>query len=327
MADKSAFLRLTLPHRSVTPLATAPPVVPAWSALGSVAFSATLTCGVEVATSSKSFYVFDFSKDPQAASVQGRWPKVPMEQIHGVIGRRLKIMNAFALCLHSAHLSVEGIYEAPFKLTPEHLLHIEPSGGAGSGGTAFLLLALTEAANAGGTPISSVFSGSPIPQEVPAAAVALLDQILEHPEPQAFDLAVLINDALVAASAHDNAGAVVTAWSVCEVILYRMWLALADAVHQQQLGASLSKTKQRDYQHDFTASQVAEFLWLSGKLTKDEHSDLSRVRKARNAWAHSIESPQRDTATLAVRTALHMFEREFGITISANPAGQSSYAP
>lgn len=228
-------------------------------------------------------------------------------------------MNTFALGLHSAHQSVEKYYEYPFKLTPDLLIHFESYGG-GAGPAALMVMALTDAGK------HAPFPGDPMPQEVLETAVALLDRIIQHPEPAAFDLAHQINDALVAATAHDNPATVITAWSICEVILSRRWLAHVEAIFVDQIG-ELSNTKRKYYQKDFTASEIIEFLWLSGKITKEEYADLNQARKARNGWIHEIAVPRRETALLTFRLALRLFNEEFGIDITAEPSGGSVYVP
>ncbi|MEU8196261.1 hypothetical protein AB0C10_20990 [Microbispora amethystogenes] len=319
MGHQSAFIVVSIPQLMIASPVDGPidvPGVPRY--MRDIVLHSTIGSGIAITVAAKQIFLFDFAKDPQGASLGERRLELPPDKGYAVVARRLKVMNAFALCLHGSHLMMGKSYQHPFKLAPEDLLH--PEGGTtGAGSKAAISRTILETA-----PVhDQLISG-----EVIESAVNLLDQILKHPDSYALEIASLINDALVASTAQEYAQAVVMAWSACEFLLERKWLECCEEVSNRKLGKALSRKKREYYEgRDYSASLILEILWFQDVLGTDLYESLTKVRKMRNDWIHGIKIPDHDTANLAVVLALGMYADAFGISIVARPGVLEYYLP
>jgi hypothetical protein len=86
------------------------------------------------------------------------------------------------------------------------------------------------------------------------------------------------------------------------------------------VGRVNSKRKEKLSGRDFTASVISEVLELNGLITHELFLGIDKVRRARNAWLHSLGDVSDREASSAIRTAEKMLESvgktRLSITIS-----------
>lgn len=240
--------------------------------------------------------------------------------------KRLQVMGAFCLFLHHAHLTIEQRYAEPFKPRPDDLFHVDPKmlgGGAGAGLPALERLISISMSSSSGT---VMIDRNPIPHAVIECAVDLLDVTLLA-EPEAVGLAALINQALTAAFERSFSIAVVTGWSASEFFLNKKWRGhYIGSLAERADRPPTSKEKAFLEGPDFKASVITQILRTANLLTEEQVVSLDRVRKQRNAWAHSIESPTRAGAMEVVQLAIELFGDAYGVMLQVNPEPSGNYA-
>jgi hypothetical protein len=239
--------------------------------------------GLALEATGGSMFVFDFGGIPEAVGPDPEdMSDEAFNQTLDARRARVELINAFALCLHSAGIELEAPTLGGFRITHEDLVDgtdfTEGYGGPG-------MRHMSVAPGAGYVmPFSRHFVCTE--QEI-ARACELLDHVLETGD-RAPELVALLNESLDACRGHNFGLAVVTAWTVCEVLIQQRWDAYTQK-RSQELGWAVNRDRRKFWQgRDFTASIVTEILTLAEELPIELHPRLSKLRKKRNEWAHDI---------------------------------------
>ncbi|GAA1606943.1 hypothetical protein GCM10009789_71580 [Kribbella sancticallisti] len=226
------------------------------------------------------------------------------------------MINAFALCLHSATVELDKISYGGFRVTHEDLVHFDdPLKGYGGPGLAHLP----------SIPGQGILL--PFPERhgtCPAATIEhackQLDAVLQSPHPKSLALVALTNHALNACKGHDFELAVATAWTACESLLESLW---DEYTRTQAALHSLSVTRKRRAQwagRDFTASIIVEVMTLAGTISPELSTAIGDVRSKRNKWIHGIAAASYQDAIDAVNLARDLLDEVMDLKFKVAPA-------
>jgi hypothetical protein len=89
---------------------------------------------------------------------------------------------------------------------------------------------------------------------------------------------------------HNYSAALIGFWAVSEKLLQELWRSYQEE-NRTRDGKSFINSKRMAILNDgrsFTASVMAEFLSLTGRIDFALYEKISHVRKARNGWMHSL---------------------------------------
>lgn len=114
---------------------------------------------------------------------------------------------------------------------------------------------------------------------------------------------------------HQFSSAHITAWSIAEVALNKMWEKLQqDAVQNSVTRISKHRRKQLNGR-DFTASVITQLLSLNGQITDQQLERLDAARKTRNNFAHLLVRIEAPDASAALSIALEMLSEVLKIIL------------
>lgn len=274
-----------------------------------------LSSGLTVQATAGAMFVFDFARVPEAVGpAMEDMSDTAFDQ--GIEAKRVRveIINCFALCLHSAGVELEAPTLGGFRVTHEDLIDTADLHQGASGHALSRL------------PYSPTDGGYLIPfgrhlvcsaDEI-GRACDLLDTILQTPH-RAVQLTALVNESLDACRGHDFGLAVVTAWTVIEVLLQQLWDEYTKA-RCSELEWSVNRDRRKFWQgRDFTAAVVTDLLTLAGKVPIDLHPRLNAIRKKRNEWAHDIAPVNFRDATEAIDVGREMLSLVLNIEMQLSP--------
>lgn len=250
-------------------------------------------------------FVFDFGAIPEALLPAG----ASTSAILRAAQKRIEIINAFSLCLHSARVELENLGGTGFRVNPHQLIHFVDGGGGMSGATTGWPPFLTD-----GRFVSPVNRTDVVPAGSIRTAASTLDDLITSEQNNLVSLASLLNNAVVAHSGQDYSTSLVSAWTVCEALLQTRWVGHFERAAGEEQPIP---RKRRDFLtgRDFTASVVIECLAIAGDIDASLYENLGIARKARNNWIHSIESPDANKASIAIAAAARLLSEPISSTI------------
>lgn len=261
-----------------------------------------LACGVSVSTRRGGVVVFDFSGYPSALMTVNDGPEY-FSALIAATQTRVKLINAFSLCLHSSRLINENLGTDGFQIDHQDLFHLSGDDvAAGMGGNG---LSKLPTAVRGGF-LRDFYRHGVLPKISLDLACETFDFLATHEKDKALDLAALLNSSLTAFGNHDFPSSLITAWTVCETLLQGHWMS-----YMTEKGANSSR-RQKLAGRDFTASVVSEILELAQVIDSDTLGSLDRARKARNAWMHNIKAPDFQEARDGIEIAASMLSQTLG---------------
>ncbi|MFJ5739086.1 hypothetical protein [Streptomyces microflavus] len=275
-----------------------------------------LSCGISISARLGGVLVFDFSGRANAImSVNGGPSYFP--SLIEATDVRVKLINAFSLCLHSSRVIGENFGSPPFKIDHQDLFHLSGDDvreGVGGNG-----LQKLPAMVAGGGYLRDFHRHGVIPESSFDLTCETLDFLVTHNYEKALDLASLLNESLTSYANHEFASSLITSWAICETLLQHRW-----NVYVNREGVTSARRK-RLTGRDYTASIMSEVLELGGAITPETLISLDKARKARNSWMHSISQPDFKSAgeciTLATSMLGETLGREIGTSLSLSATG------
>jgi len=160
--------------------------------------------------------------------------------------------------------------------------------------------------------------------EVVGKSFELLSRVLSHP-----DVSSLIDIVeLLFVGAHRSiekrfGESVVLSWTVCEQLINIAWTRLLDSNAIDGDVRRINKDRRRKLQgRDYTASVMSEFLELSRQISYSLFERLDIARKARNNWAHKLQTPSQEAAYTSLDAAQELFQILFDIPLSLQSGGR-----
>ena len=186
--------------------------------------------GLALEATAGSVFVFDFGKIPEAVGPPPEdMSDEAFEQGLDAKRARVELVNAFALCLHSAGIELESPTLGGFRVTHEDLVDgTDLMNGYGGPGMRHMPVA------PGTGHVMPLSRHLVCTEQEIARACELLDHVLETAH-RAPELVALLNESLDACRGHNFGLAVVTAWTVCEVLIQQRWDAYTQK-RSQDLG-------------------------------------------------------------------------------------------
>lgn len=268
--------------------------------------------GIGITGHQGGFFKFNFHGFAPAIS-QNTEEHHSFEEAVRVASERVLVMNSFCFCLHSGRLKSDLFDSATTLVSTKDIVNFREDG-SGFGGDGMSKLPLMNSAPEFYTGVISRASCE--------QAFSLLDKMLRFNEQGAVQLSALLNESVAAYKQHNYSLAVSTSWTVCEVLISRIWSDYISTDPATGQARSLNRERRENLQNsrDFTASTIAEVLNLAGRLPEDTFKKLRDVRKNRNSWLHSMKRPSRETAFLGVSTAAELLGEMIGDTL---PVGGS----
>lgn len=274
-----------------------------------------LSCGVRISALRGALFVFDFTNYPDGRSPASSNANDYFDELIRSTQSRVRLINAFSLCLHSSRISEENLETDGFRIDHFDLLHLTNDEQPSLSGPGISRIPTTP--GLGFT--VDFYRGGVVPESSIQYACDLLNFITSHDFSKALDLVVLMNDALASFKAHDFSGALITAWTVCETLIENRWKEYV--AEQCQSGAPLTSARKKLlFGRDYTISIITQILELSHSLDPDMLALLDRVRKRRNEWMHSIKAPTYLEAADSINAATILLSQTLGRDI---PIGRS----
>lgn len=156
----------------------------------------------------------------------------------------------------------------------------------------------------------------------------LLDNILLKDDDRLIDLFEGLYIASVRGHETRLGEALTLAWAVCEQILYLAWGQLIKEVQDSETAGRMNRERRKKLDgRDYTASVVIELLELNGKISTDLYKKLEIARKARNAWAHRLETPTRQAVQACMSAGEDMMQLFHGLPLRLNRSAEAGFFP
>jgi hypothetical protein len=112
-------------------------------------------------------------------------------------------------------------------------------------------------------------------------------------------------------------------WTLVEAILDDVWKRYIEQNRQKEVDGVMmpfinQNRKERLTSNDYSASMITETLSLLGVIPFDLYELLTKVRRARNGWMHSLVRPSEEDAREAVLLAKRMILYAYDVNVAVN---------
>jgi len=282
-------------------------------------YRTTLPEGITAKVLREGMFVFDFSNWPPGRALpEGGTPD--FDALARVILKRAAVLNAHLACLHTALSRLQNRALERMVISPSDLISLKSLDDTGMsfGDNRVLALALARypSTYAPGVPATLdwriVHRSLIVEVETVAESFQLLSSILRSPDPDALFLTDLYLRSCKAHEDHNYSLSLVTAWTIAENLLHRLWRHYVGENRLRQTADTKlvfinrdRRDKLMDSRH-FGASVISEILSLADQLPFELYQKLSEARDARNRWLHELRPVSRDDGLRAVETAEQM---------------------
>ena len=224
------------------------------------------------------------------------------------VGDRVAVFSALALCLHSAVLMDESVGIEAYSVTHRSLLHF--SDGSIRWTSDMPLHVMPGQGIVIGAGRSGVFT-----QERITNACHLLDRVLLHPEPVTLTAVSLLNEALVASQSNNHALAVVTSWTISELLLAQRWNAYLNEARGLVKSDRLKEMRDAGY----TAAMRSAILVVARRIPESLLADLDAARGKRNKWLHQAAPVTPADSARAIEVAQKMITEVLHFNLAVSP--------
>ena len=229
-----------------------------------------------------------------------RWSKVMLN--------RTLFMNAFLAFLYT-HVRIAF---RSMVVTPELVIHLgqfgqDDIGMAMSGNPSVSHLAtslypLTYRSNIPPGADSRILGRPGLPRRAIQDATASLHSLFEESGAEGLLLADLFLRGSKAYKDHNHSAALINFWAVTERLLSEAWGRGTKRTMRRGDGVTFisgQRRKRLDDGRAYTAAVMIEIFLFGDRISLDLYEKLSRVRKARNDWIHSLRIPTAEDAAEA----------------------------
>ena len=115
--------------------------------------------------------------------------------------------------------------------------------------------------------------------------------------------------------------ALTLAWAACEQLISIAWKEMIESSESE--GTKLPRNRKKKLTgRDFTASVMIEMLELNRRIDPALYELLENTRKARNKWAHEMESPNSIVANSSIKTFEELLGKIKGVKIKLQTGGR-----
>lgn len=270
-----------------------------------------MRCGVSVSVTRGALTIFDFAHYPPCLPLRTEPNALAsFEDLVDIVQSRLRVMNAFLLCLQSCAITVGQQAMQTMRLYHRDLFNISDDG-HGLSGDAVSGLGIAPGIG------FSLTQGrlSVIEENVINAAVELLDEILSDQHVSDLDLVSLLHQSLDLHHSHDYSASLMNSWSVCEAIISRLWSTYireqCTIVHDELGEGRINKIKDRNT----NVSTKIKMLALAGRIPVSQFDELEAGRKARNDWIHALRTVSQLPARQTLMAAANLLSSALGVRV------------
>ena len=295
----------------------------------------TLGCDLRFRVRRDGFIWFDCNKwepgthtvIPGHRSIPGR--KVPQEVIEAEklaeqrAHSRAMLLNAYQLCLNSAHAFVKNrstSLGSPVQST--YLVHLtdfsNPISLLYASSNEPYCIYVNNAVNSVAKRVRTAASARRlIEHEVVAYSFDLLDQIMKCKYESALKITEMLYWAHYRYSENAFSDSLILSWAVCEKLLNHLWSDFLRAKKSIVDGSErMNKDRIKKLEgRDFTASTISEILELVGIIDIKMFSGIDNARRKRNAWLHSLDAIGDSDASNALLTTTELFKVVTGVAL------------
>lgn len=154
-----------------------------------------------------------------------------------------------------------------------------------------------------------VYKRTELEIEVIEYAFSLLEKVFENDFDDLYNILDLLYRAAYEFQKSQFEETLILCWAVCEKMLMHLWVE-----HLKERKVNKDRRKNLTGR-DFKASIVIENLELLGIINNDLYDNLTRIRKSRNNWLHSLNKVSDRDASTAIRTC----EEIISLSLSFRP--------
>lgn len=236
---------------------------------------------------------------------------------------RAMLLNAYQLCLNSAHSFVKkratGL-GVPIQST--YLVHLSdftnPISLLYSSKTEPYCIYVNNALNSVAKRNPKVMGARRLIElDVITYSFDLLDRVLKCKIEGTLKIVELLYWAHHRYSENAFSDSLILSWTICEKLLYQLWNHYLKEKRTGNEGQPIiNKERAKKLKgRDFTASIVSEILELAGVIETQLFRGIDDARRKRNAWLHSLGTIKDIDASNAMRTATELLQVATGIPV------------
>jgi hypothetical protein len=293
-------------------------------------FRRRLASGIEVKVTREGLFAFGFD-----TWAPGQFPVIEtsdpqhFEALASTILNRTLVMNSFLAFLYTNEVVLDRFAHDRMVVTPELVISMRNLDsidmGFGNQTVSYLALSSFPTTYVPHLPPSMDsrirMRGTPISVNVVEKSADDLSNLMQAEEADGLQLVDLFLKASKSYQDHNHSLAVIMNWAITEKLIQELWRNY-QADNQQRDGKPFITGERRKRLLDgrsFTASVITEILSFAGYIDYDLYSDISKVRKIRNDWMHSLVSTISSTdATRAASVASRLLEQLRGIELQGS---------
>ena len=171
--------------------------------------------------------------------------------------------------------------------------------------------------------------GHPLPRrvieiDVTEHSLGLLDDILRENDPMLIQIVESAYMASCRSGEHRYGEALILAWGVCEMMIYKLWKTKLQTEGQ---GANTKRMNKKRIEkltvgRDYTASIVIEILELFKFIDNLLYILLGIARKARNDWVHEFKTPRYSEINCCLSAVERLLFQVVGVQLSLQSGGR-----
>ena len=284
-------------------------------------YRTTLPAGIIAKVLRDGMFVFDFSDWPPGRALPDDFTSSNFDAKASVMLMRASIFNAHLACLYSAlyycqnHFVLDKMVVSPSDLIL--LNSFNDFNGMSFGDIRVSELTLARYPSTYRQDLPKGFDWRLahrllVSTDTVAESFRILSTIIQNSDQACLFLTELCLRSCKAYEEHNYSLSLVSAWTVTEYLLQRLWNRYIDNNRQRKVkdaGVVFINNDRKERltkSRDFTASVISEILSLCDVLPFSLYQELSKVRTARNNWLHDMKPVTREDALRSTEVAQQM---------------------
>lgn len=306
----------------------------------SVAYRATLACGIKVRVNRDGLFLFDFTDWKPAPPVvipgyikpENETHKYPVEHHDAEVKAeesaiiRAQVMNAHQACLTTAERMLKRRSASmgfPVTAWSTHkALTLDTPSPYHDDMENLHALVQNMANNKYGLPREKPRSRPGLEVDVIRRSFEILDKMLTGGELHGVRL---IESAFIASHRRREkrfGEAITLGWTVCEQLVSILWRRMLDDARQENAGRMSKERRQKLTGRDYSASVMSEMLEINGRIDHELFRMLEVGRKARNAWAHEMRAPSERSIHFCFKAIENLMATVLGVPLVLGGGGR-----
>jgi hypothetical protein len=265
-------------------------------------------------------FAFDFSGNANCALSNSATDITDFNELAEKQIRRTRVMNAYLAFFYTRQIEIDKFSQARMVVTPELMISMNnldgnTSQGFGNTRVSHLATSRFEGTYSSNQPYWADIRlqgrrGLVSKQVLEAAATDLTHLISKHG-----DAGVMLLDLYLRATKafqdHNHSLSVINYWTIIEIILNELWEALID---DKAITGKRRKNLRED-SRTFSAAVIVETLDFLDRIPDIGYDDITKTRKIRNGWIHSLVEVNKDDAIRANDVCARLLKQAKGLTL------------